>query len=250
MSDVRQPVLEPGLAGARVLVTGGSRGIGRAICRRFAAAGATVVTTYRVDDDAARRLRGELGESCHVLRADVTRRADLDALMERVGDLLGGLDVLVNNVGVDGHAPLAALDTDEWDRVLDTNLTGAFDVTRAAAPLLVDGASVVNIGASVVIRGLPGKAHYCASKAGLTGMGRSLAKELGGRAIRVNTVAPGVVETEPGAGLPPVLYERLTASTALGRLADPDDVACVVTYLAGPAASYVTGATVRVDGGI
>lgn len=242
-----------GLWGRRVLVTGGSRGIGRATALAFAAAGASVLTCYRADREAAAAVRAELarlGRDNQVVRADVREQRDAESLVEQCRAALGGLDVVVNNAGVDGHRPVERIDDAEWARVLHTNLTAMHLVTQAALPLLGPGSSVINIGASVAARGLPGKVHYTASKAGVTGLTRSLGKELGRRGIRVNTVAPGLVETEPGAGLPPALVDRFTAQTALRRLASPQEVADVVLFLASDLASYVTGETLTVDGGI
>ncbi|WP_416967598.1 SDR family NAD(P)-dependent oxidoreductase [Streptomyces sp. 4F14] len=242
-----------GFADSRVVVTGGTRGIGRAVTLAFARAGARLVVVHRTDGEQARTLAAELagaGAEHALVRADVTTGAGARRLADTVREKFGGADVLVNNVGVDGHAKFDDLAEDEWRRVLDHNATSAYLVTHALVGLLPEGASVVNVGASVALRGRPLGVHYSASKAALVGFTRALAKELGGRGIRVNTVAPGVTETEPGAGLPPALAGRLAAMTALGRLGKPEDVAGAVLYLAGASASYVTGATIDVDGGI
>ncbi|WP_406379394.1 SDR family NAD(P)-dependent oxidoreductase [Streptomyces sp. NBC_01618] len=244
---------DTGLTGKRVLVTGGTRGIGRATALAFARAGARVVVGHRTAGEPAQELARDLAGTGpdHVLvQADVTSAEGTAALADAVREHLGGLDVLVNNVGVDGHVKFDDLDAEEWHRVIDHNVTSAYLVTRALLGLLADGASVVNVGASVALRGRAFGVHYSASKAALVGFGRALGKELGGRGIRVNTVAPGVTETEPGAGLPPQIAQRLAGMTALGRLGTPDDVAGAVLYLAGDTATYVTGTTIEVDGGI
>lgn len=244
---------EQRLSGKRVLVTGGTRGIGRATVRAFAHAGADVVTCYRADPGPAAELDrelGELGGRHRVVQADVTTAQGAAALVDTADEALGGLDVLVNNVGVDGMAPLADLGPDEWTRVMDGNVTATYLVTRAALPLIADGGSVVLVGSSVATRGRPNAVHYTTAKAALGGFAKALGKEVGGRGIRVNTVSPGVVETEPGAGLPPHLVERLVHLTALGRLGRPEDVAAAVLFLAGDDAGYVTGATLTVDGGM
>ncbi len=212
------------------------------------------MTASRGDDDGAadglaRELK-ELGDSHRVVQADVTTAAGAATLATACQETLGGLDVVVNNVGVDGQAHLAELTAQEWQRVIDANLTSCFLVTQAALPLLGEGGSIVNLGASVGLRGRAGAAHYGASKAALLGLTRSLAKELGGRGIRVNTVAPGVIETEPGAGPPPAVRARLSAMTALGRLGTSADVTAVVVFLASDASQYVTGVTINVDGGM
>ncbi|MFF9166876.1 SDR family NAD(P)-dependent oxidoreductase [Streptomyces sp. NPDC014776] len=244
------PWLPPG---RRVLVTGGTRGIGRATVLAFARTGARLVVAHRGDGESADRLRAELtdlGADFTLVAADLTGAEGAGRLADAVREHLGGLDVLVNNLGVDGHVPFEKLTEDEWHRVLGHNTTSAYLVTQAVLDLLADGGSVVTIGASVALRGRPLGVHYSTSKAALVGFTRALAKELGSRGIRVNLVAPGVTETEPDAGLPPQLVARLTAATALGRLGRPEDVAGAVLYLAGDAATYVTGTTIEVDGGI
>ncbi|MEU6721764.1 SDR family NAD(P)-dependent oxidoreductase [Nonomuraea sp. NPDC046802] len=229
-------------AGKRVLVTGGSRGIGAATARALAAAGARVVACHR---GAPADLPYEL------VTADVTQEADVAALVETCRRRLGGLDVLVNNAGVDGMCPVDKLDPDQWHEIMDANLTSVYLVTRHALGLLSDGASVVNLSASVALRGRPASAHYTASKAALIGLTRTLARELGPRGIRVNAVAPGVVDAQgPGEGPPPHLRERLAGMTALGRLGTAEEVAQAVLFLAGDQSRYITGTTLNVDGGM
>jgi 3-oxoacyl-[acyl-carrier protein] reductase len=244
--------MELSLKDKRVLVTGGTRGVGQATVRALAAAGARVVTCYHGDRAPAQDLLAELnGDGRHrVVRADVTDEADAARLIDTCRDALGGLDVVVNNVGVDGQVAFADLTDAEWHRIIDTNLTGCFLVTRAAVPVLSDGGSVINIGASVALRGRVNGAHYTASKAALIGLTRSLAKELGRRGIRVNTIAPGLIETQPGAGLPPPVVARIRAMTSLGSLGTPTDVAGAVLFLASDLSNYVTGVTLNVDGGM
>ncbi len=244
--------MDLGLTGKRVLVTGGTRGIGRETALAFARAGSHVVTCHHnqgeAADSLARELK-ELGDSHRVVQADVTDEASVAALAETCRVSLGGLDVIVNNVGVDGQVPFEALTDQEWHRVIEANLTSCFLVTKAALGLLAGG-SVISIGASVGLRGRVNGAHYGTSKAALLGLTRSLAKELGRRGVRVNTVAPGVIETEPGAGLPPPVVERISAMTALGRLGTSADVAAAVLFLASDVSRYITGVTINVDGGM
>jgi len=234
------------------LVTGGTRGIGRSIVDTLVAAGATVVTCYRDDDEAGNQLARELkqtGGEHHVMRADVADPGQVDDLVEQCRQRLGQLDTLVLNAGVISHIPLADLDFKEWNRVLAANLTSAYLVTQRCLPVLRDGASVVAIGSAVALRGLPMRAHYTAAKAGLIGLVRTMSKELGQRGIRVNLVAPGVIDTGDES-MPAPVRGRYESLTALGRLGRPADVAKVVRFLASDAAGYITGQTITVDGGI
>ena len=245
--------MEQGLAGKRVLVTGGTKGIGRASVLALARAGAGVVAAYRTPSEDAESLARELkelGARFRLVQADVTSPADVAALSAACSEELGGLDAIVNNVGIDAHLPFDKLPEPEWHRVIDHNVTSAYLVTQAALPLLADGGSIVNVGSSVALRGRPFSVHYTASKAALIGFTRALCKELGPRGIRVNLVSPGVTETEPGGSLPPQAVERIVAATALGRLGQPEDVAGAILFLIGDTSRYLTGITLPVDGGV
>jgi 3-oxoacyl-[acyl-carrier protein] reductase len=239
------------LSGRKALVTGGTRGIGRGITLALARAGADVLACYRDAGEHVDRLAHELKETSgdhHLMRADVRDPADIDALTRACRDRFGHLDVVVNNAGVISHEPFDRLALDEWRRVLDTNLTGAYLVSQAALGLLRSGGSIVNIGSRAATVGIPLRAHYTAAKAGMIGLTRSLSKEFGPRGIRVNLVAPGVIDT--GAELSGEVRARYEGMTALRRLGDPADVAAMVCFLASDLAAYVTGETVHVDGGI
>lgn len=249
--------LEGSLAGTRVLVTGGTRGIGRGIVLSFARAGAQVVTCYGHDDTAAETLAAELKETAGdhaVVKADISNAAEVSELIGECQRRLGGLDTVVHNAGVISHIPFGELPIDEWRRVIDTNLTSAYLITQQALPLLRDGGSVVYVSSKVAEVGIPLRAHYTASKAGLAGLARSLCKELGPRGIRVNVVAPGVVATEAMDLMTEEQREqmraRYSALTALGRLGEPNEIADVVLFLSSDLAAYVTGETINVDGGI
>ena len=236
-----------------VLVTGGTRGIGRAIVRTLAGAGANLVTCYRQDEEAAARLADELnqtGGNHHVIRADVSDPAQAAGLVAECRTRLGSLDVVVNNAAAISHVPFAELALSEWQRVIDTNLTAVAQVIQLTLPLMTRGGSIVNIGSRVATVGIPMRAHYTAAKAGLIGLSRSLCKELGPAGIRVNVVAPGVVATEDAANLPAEVLARYRQITALGRLGEPEEIAGVVLFLASDLAGYVTGETIHVDGGI
>ena len=245
--------LDLGLRGKRALVTGGARGIGRAIALALADQGASVVACSARDGAAAEALRTELaahGNGSCAVRADVADEESVGALMQLVRDRLGGLDLLVNNAGVVSHRAFDDLDRAEWQRVLDTNLTGMYLVTRAALPLMGPGGSIVNIASAVALVGMPARAHYTASKAGVLGLTRSLCKELGGRQIRVNAISPGIIETDQVAGLTPEQRTRYASLAALNRLGQPGDVGDAVLFFASDLSRFISGVTVNVDGGI
>lgn len=238
-------------AGRRVLVTGGTRGIGRAVVLAFARAGANVVTCHTTDGPHVESLVKELGETPgdhHVVKADIGTEEGVGRLIAECGEHLGGIDVIVNNAGTISHIPFAELPADEWRRVLDVNLTGAYLVVHKALKLLTPGASIVNVGSKVATVGIPQRAHYTAAKAGLIGLTRSLCKELGPLGHRVNLVAPGPVETEEE--VPEAVRERYRRLIALGRLGRPGDIAGAVLFLASDLATFVSGETLNVDGGI
>lgn len=239
------------MRGKKALVTGGTRGIGRAIVEALADAGADVITCYGHDEEAAESLRRRLDKTAGdhlVTRADVSDEAAVRALAEECRERFGGLDLVVNNAGSISHVPFAELPAEEWRRVVDSNLTAAFLVTQAVLPLLGEGGSVINVGSRVATVGIPLRAHYTAAKAGLIGLTRSLAKELGPRGIRVNLIAPGPIETE--AEVPAEVRQRYQKMIALGRLGRPEDIARVVLFLGSDLAAFVNGETINVDGGI
>ena len=242
-----------GLRGKRALVTGGARGIGRAIALALAEQGASVAVCHAQSSAAAEELQTSLARlrnGSYVARADVADDDAVAALIRGVHDRLGGLDVLVNNAGVVSHRALEELERAEWQRVLDTNLTGMYLVTRAALPLLAPGASIVNIASAVALVGMRARTHYTASKAGVLGLTRSLCKELGGRQIRVNAICPGIIETDQVAGLTPEQRSRYASLAALNRLGQPSDVSEAVLFLASDLSRFVSGVTINVDGGI
>lgn len=241
------------LDGKNALVTGGTRGIGRAVALGLAREGCNVVACYRGDEMAARRLETELEGTSgkhRVVQADVSRPGDVDRLIDECRASLGSLDVIVHNAGAVSHVPFTELEPGEWHRIIDTNLTGMYLVVRGALPLASEGASVVVVGSKAAMVGVPLRAHYTASKAGVLGLARSLCKELGPRGIRVNVVAPGIIATDAAAGLSEEQAQRYRSMTSLGRLGEPEEVADVVLFLAGERSRYMTGETVHVDGGI
>ncbi|CAL9500259.1 SDR family NAD(P)-dependent oxidoreductase [Streptomyces sp. enrichment culture] len=242
------------LRGKKALVTGGTRGIGRAISLALAHEGAAVTACYQQDQEAAAALERELkqtGTGDHTtLQADLGAPDAVRRLIETYQERHSGIDVLVHNAGAISHVPVERLDQAEWQRILDVNLTAAFLLVQQALPLLGPTASVVLVGSKVAHVGVPLRAHYTAAKAGLTGLARSLCKELGPRGIRVNVVAPGVTESPAADRLSPEQRARYASMSALRRLGTPEDVAAAVAFLAGDAAGYITGETLHVDGGM
>ena len=240
------------LSGKVALVTGGSRGIGKGIVEALAEAGARVAVIAR-DQARAQAVAGTLTGAGHAgFACDVSEEAAVDRLVKQVEEQLGPLDVLVNNAGITEDNLLVRLSGDAWDRVLDTNLKAAFLTTRAAAKGMMRRRSgrIINITSVVGITGNKGQANYAASKAGLIGLTKSVAKELASRSVLCNAVAPGFIETEMTAELGQQAREALMSQIALGRLGQASDIASVVRFLAGPGASYITGQVIVVDGGM
>jgi 3-oxoacyl-[acyl-carrier protein] reductase len=234
------------LEGKNALVTGASRGIGLAIATELARAGASVVVSYRTGGDEAKALAKEIGG--RALQADVSDPESAAALVEEAGDL----DVLVNNAGVTRDQLLLRMSDDDWRAVIDTNLSSCFYTCRAVTRGMMRkrAGSIVNISSIVGLRGNAGQTNYSASKAGLIGFTKSLARELGSRNVRANVVVPGYVKSR----LTDVLTEEQTGAmlgnTPLGRLGDPGDVAGAVRFLSSDDASFITGAVLVVDGGL
>jgi 3-oxoacyl-[acyl-carrier protein] reductase len=234
------------LDGKRALVTGASKGIGKAIATGLAAAGATVVVGYRSGKDEAEALASELGASA--IQADVSSADDAKRLVEEAGDL----DILVNNAGLTRDGLLARMSDDDWRTVIDTNLASVFYTCRAVTrPMMKKRAgAIVNISSIVGVHGNWGQTNYAASKAGIIGFTKSLARELGSRNIRANVVAPGYVKTQLTGVLPEEATGAMLENTPLGRLGDPEDVAGAVRFLCSDAASFITGEVLLVDGGL
>ena len=225
------------------MVTGGNRGIGLAIARAFAEAGDTVTVTHR---------RGGPPDGLAGVRCDVTDPSSVADAFSAVGERQGPVEVLVANAGVTRDTLLLRMSDDDFTAVVDTNLTGAFRVVRQAARgmLRVRKGRIVLIGSVVGLLGSPGQANYAATKAGLVGMARSIARELGSRGITVNVVAPGFVESDMTAALTEERRAEILADIPLGRYASADEVAKVVRWLASDEAAYITGAVIPVDGGL
>jgi 3-oxoacyl-[acyl-carrier protein] reductase len=243
------------LAGRVVLVTGGSRGIGAAICAELGAAGAEVVVNYASAADAAEAVCAAVraaGGTAHAVAGDVSTPEGAAGVVAHVESEIGPIAILVCNAGITRDNLIMKLSDDDWRSVIDTNLGGAFFTCRAVArPMLKRrGGAIVTVSSIVGVRGNAGQTNYAASKAGLIGLTKSLAKELGSRGIRVNAIAPGYIATALTDALPEPARDAILAGTPLGRLGEPADVARAVRFLVSDAAAFVTGDVLAVDGGL
>jgi len=234
------------LEGKTALVTGASRGIGRAIASELAAAGASVVIGYRSGKDEAEALVSELG--ARAVQADVSNAEEAARLVAEAGDL----DILVNNAGLTRDGLLARMSDDDWRTVIETNLSSVFYTCRAVCrPMMKKRAgAIVNVSSIVGVHGNWGQTNYAASKAGIIGFTKSLARELGSRNVRANVVAPGYVKTQLTDVLPEEATAAMLQNTPLGRLGEPEDVAGAVRFLCSDEASFITGEVILVDGGL
>lgn len=237
------------------IVTGSGRGIGRAIALELAVAGAKVVVNYagRVDkaEETVELIR-EAGGECLAVQADVSQTADVDRLIKTTLDHFGKIDILINNAGITRDSLLLRMKEADWDAVLATNLKGVFLCTKAVSKGMLKQRSgvIVNISSVVGLSGNAGQANYAAAKAGIIGFSKSIAKEFAARGIRVNAVAPGYISTDMTETLAEGMHSEVLRAIPLGRLGKPEDVAKVVRFLVSPEASYITGQTLCVDGGM
>jgi len=243
------------LKGKVALVTGGSRGIGRAVSLRLAGAGAFVAVNYARNEEAARetlRLIGEAGGEAEALCFDVADHRAATGAIAALIQRKGRIDILVNNAGESRDGLLVRMKEQDWDRVIDTNLKGAFNCSRAVAVAMMKRRSgrIINVSSVVALSGNAGQANYSASKAGLVGLTKSLARELAPRAICVNAVAPGLIDTDMTSAMTEEQRERVLGEIPLSRLGTPDDVAGVVLFLASDEAGYITGQVIGVNGGL
>ncbi len=248
-------VADTTLAGKTALVTGGSRGIGRAICLRLAGRGASVAVNYVRNDAAAHEVVAqiqEMGGTAVALQGDVAVPAQAEDIVRRAIETLGRLDILVNNAGVIRDTLLVRMSDDDWDTVLETNLRGAFVCTRAALrPMLRQRfGRIVNVSSVSGVMGNAGQANYSAAKAGLIGLTKAAAREAASRNVTVNAVAPGFITTELTADLPDKVKEQILAQVPQSRFGTPDEVAAAVVFLVDEGSAYITGHVLVVDGGL
>ncbi len=242
------------LEGRRAIVTGGSLGIGAAIARELARQGANVALNYRRHDAEAKQVVADieaLGCKGLAIQADVASFADAQRMVAQVAEAFGGLDILVNNAGVNRDSVIWKMTESQWDEVLDTNLKGYFNYIRAVVEIFraQNSGKIINITSINGLRGKFGQTNYSAAKAGIIGLTKALARELGRSNVNVNAVAPGLIETDMMRDAPPKVIEAALAEIVLGRLGKPEEVAAVVAFLCSEAARHITGHVIAVDGG-
>jgi 3-oxoacyl-[acyl-carrier protein] reductase len=243
------------LSGQTALVTGGSRGIGRAVVEALARAGARVAFTYRSSADEADALAAALateGLETMAIASDAADPVEAERVVARVTGEWGRLDVLVNIAGINRDRLMLRMTEDDWDAVIGTNLKSVFGYSKAAYPVMMRQRSgrIVNMTSVVGVMGNAGQTNYAASKAGIIGFTKSLARELGSRGVTVNAVAPGYVETDMTAAMPDAAKQAMLGSVPLGRPAQPAEIASAVLFLASSSAAYITGHVLMVDGGM
>lgn len=243
------------LTGKIAVVTGGSRGIGRAVCLKLAGLGANIVFSYAGNTTAAEQTVRDceaLGVRAICVRGDMGRAGAVQELIDTAGKEFGRIDILVNNAGITRDNLLMRMKEEEFDQVIETNLRGTFLCMKAVSRLMMKQRSgrIINLASVVALRGNAGQTNYCASKAGVIGMTKSAARELAGRGVTVNAVAPGFIETDMTRDLPQTAKASMAAQIPLARLGQPEDVANAVAFFASEEAAYVTGQVLSVDGGM
>ena len=239
------------LDGKVALITGGSRGIGAALVRSLAAAGAKVAFTYRSSAGPAEALVEELGEQVKSYQSDAADFAAAETLVKSVIADLGGLDILINNAGVTRDTLMLRMNEEQWDTVMDNNLKSVFNLTKhALRSMMRGGGSIINMSSIVGVQGNAGQANYAASKAGIIGFSKSIAKEMGSRNIRCNVIAPGFIETDMTDELSEKVREEYLANIPLRRFGTPEEIANTCIFLGSDMGSYINGQVISVDGGL
>jgi 3-oxoacyl-[acyl-carrier protein] reductase len=241
--------------GRTALVTGASRGIGRAIAVRLAEEGCDVAVNYRVEREAAEEVASrvrEVGRRAIVVQADVSSPELVEAMVDRVEEELGPVDILVNNAGIHKHHKSWEMSAEDWQRIIDVNLTGSYLTSRLLGPRMAQRGwgRIIMVSSIVATRGTDHEAHYAASKAGMHGLTKSLALELSPKGVTVNAVAPGWIRTDMTTDTTEEALEEVLEEIPLGRVGEPEEIASVVAYLASNESSYVTGQVLHVNGGI
>jgi 3-oxoacyl-[acyl-carrier protein] reductase len=236
------------------LITGGGQGLGAETARTFHRAGANVAVTYFEEGEGLNRgkaeaLAAELGERVMVVKGDVRDPEAMRGVAEQVSARFGAIDILVNNAGVIRDRSFGKMEPEEWQSVIDTNLTGVYVTNKACLPHFGAQARIINIASIAAIIGFFGQANYAAAKAGVIGLTKVLSRELGRKGITVNAVAPGVVLTEMGKSIPEEVRAEMLKQVPLGRFGEPSEIANAILFLASPLASYITGQTLHVNGG-
>lgn len=244
-----------GLKGKTVLVTGASRGIGRSIALAFAKEGANLVINYTSNQAAAEAVVEEIqgfNVKALAVQADISKEEDVSSLMEEIKDNFGGVDILVNNAGVTKDNLFVRMKEEDWDRVIDVNLKGTFLCSKAVVRQMIRQkyGRIINMSSVVGVLGNPGQANYCASKAGVIGFTKALAREVATKNITVNAIAPGFIETDMTDVLPENIKEALIDSIPMKKYGKPEDISNLVVFLSSDKASYITGQVIHVDGGM
>lgn len=242
------------LSGKVALITGGSRGIGRAIALALAKGGADILLNYSRSDKQADEVKREiekLGRKCVTVRADVSKFEQAQNLGKAVTNHFGKLDILINNAGVNRDRTLRRMTPEQWNEVIQTNLSSMFNCTKAVIETMIaqDGGVIVSVSSVIGEMGNIGQANYAATKAGIIGFTKTMAKELAANNIRVNAIAPGFIETDMLGTVPQDIRKQILTQIPLGRFGTPEEIALAVLYLCSPAASWITGITLRINGG-
>lgn len=243
------------LNGKSAIVTGANRGIGRGIAIKLASLGAKVIINYRSDEEGAKEVLNiikENGGEAGIFKADVSKFDDAEKLINHCKEVFGKVDILVNNAGITKDGLILRMKEEEFDNVIEVNLKGAFNCIRHVSPVMLKqkAGTIVNISSVIGIIGNAGQSNYAASKAGIIGLTKSIAKELGGRNIRVNAVAPGFIKTDMTDVLSEDIKQKLKSTLAIKRLGEVNDIAETVAFLCSDASSYITGQVINVDGGM
>ena len=242
------------LSGKTALITGGGQGLGASMCQAFTQAGANVVVNYFSDPEGVNLARAAetvdaLGGGAVAMEADVRNADQIERMVCKTIERFGSLDILVNNAGILRDKTIKKMTPDQWQSVIDTNLTGVFNTCHAVAERLADGGRIVNLASIAAFVGFFGQSNYAAAKAGVVGLTKVLSREMAKRQITVNAVAPGVILTEMGKSIPDEVRDEMFKLIPLARFGEPEEIAQVVLFLASDMASYVTGQTIHVNGG-